>query len=292
MNRRDIIRLSALASAGVALGSSAKGNTQNPPQPASGQANPNGRFAGKVVLITGATSGIGEATAKAFAMNGAKVVFCGRREILGAEVEKAIRAGGGEAKDIRTDVRESGQVEDLVKRCVEQYGRIDVAFNNAGVEAPPKALTDLSLDDWSNVIATNLTGLFISLREELRVMQEQGGGCIVNNASVGGHRGFAMIGPYGASKAGVIQLTRIAALENAEKNIRVNSISPGAVDTPMLHRALSSWGLQADAVAAGYPIKRLTTVEEMARTVMWLSSDEASAITGTDVDVTGGYLAR
>ncbi len=192
-----------------------------------------------------------------------KAVFCGRRENLGAEVEKTIRENGGEANYIRTDVRESGQVEEFVKRCVEKYGRIDVAFNNAGIEAPPKALTDLSLNDWSNVITTNLTGFFICLREELRVLR-QGGGCIVNNASVGGRRGFAMIGAYGASKAGVIQLTRIAALENAEKNIRVNSISPGAVDAPMLHRALSSWGLKADAVAAGYPIKRLTTVEEMA----------------------------
>lgn len=142
------------------------------------------------------------------------------------------------------------------------------------------------------MLATNLDGLFLSLKDELAAMRSQGGGIVVNNASVGGHRGFARIGPYGASKAAVFHLTRIAALENADKNIRVTSISPGAVDTPMLHRALSSWGAKTDDVAAGYPIKRLATAEEMARTVLWLASDDATVVTDADIDVTGGYLAR
>jgi NAD(P)-dependent dehydrogenase (short-subunit alcohol dehydrogenase family) len=219
-------------------------------------------------------------------------MFCGRRENLGRQVQEAIRGTGGEATYQRADVRRESEVHALVRACVARYGRIDVAFNNAGIEAPPKTLAELTPEEYQNVIATNQFGVFYAMRHELPVMLQQKTGAIINTASVGGHRGFAMIGPYGASKAAVLQMTRIAALENADKNIRINSISPGAVDTPMLHRALASWNTKPEVVAEGYPIKRLSTAEEMARAVMYLASDEASIITGTDLDLTGGYLTR
>jgi NAD(P)-dependent dehydrogenase (short-subunit alcohol dehydrogenase family) len=170
-----------------------------------------------VVLITGATSGIGKATAYAFARQGAKVLFCGRRKELGEQNAREIEALGGQAAFMRADVRNEEEVRNLVNACVQRYGRIDIAFNNAGIEAPPKTVADLSLAEWTNVMNTNLTGVFLGMKYQVPVMLKQGSGCIVNTASVGGHRGFAMIGPYGASKAAVIQLTRVAALEYADK---------------------------------------------------------------------------
>lgn len=292
VSRRSFLGRGAAGLGAAAMAGSALGQVRTPVQPESGRANPQGRFREKVVLITGATSGIGKATAYAFAREGAKVFFCGRREELGRANEREILAFGGEAAFMRADVRREADVRALVGACVKKYGRVDVAFNNAGVESPPKTLAELTPDEWADVIATNQTGVFLSMKYEIPVMLRQGGGAIVNNASVGGHRGFAMIGPYGASKAAVLQLTRIAALEYADKNIRVNSISPGAVDTPMLRRAIASWGASVDDTARGYPLKRLTTPEEMARAVMFLSGDEASAVLGTDFDVTGGYLTR
>lgn len=291
-SRRDILAAGATGFAALALSSVANAQTGQPASAVAGRANRNGRFAGKVVLITGATSGIGEATAKAFAQQGAKVMFCGRRENLGRQVQQGIRDMGGEATYQKADVRQEAEVAALVKACVAKYGRIDVAFNNAGIEAPPKTMADLTPEEYQNVIATNQFGVFYAMRHELPVMLRQKGGAIINTASVGGHRGFAMIGPYGASKAAVLQMTRVAALENADKNIRINSISPGAVDTPMLRRALASWGTDPQVVADGYPIKRLATSDEMARSVLYLASDEASIVTGTDMDLTGGYLTR
>ncbi|MBE9170337.1 glucose 1-dehydrogenase [Pleurocapsales cyanobacterium LEGE 06147] len=292
--RRRILTTGVVSAAGLVsafASSRAISNTQTPPAPQT-TTNPNGKFAGKVVLITGATSGIGEGTAYAFAREGAKVFFCGRRENLGRQVEAKIKEFGGEATYMKADVRQEEEVKAFVKACVGKYGRIDIAFNNAGIESPPKMIAEMTLEDWQNVVMTNQTGVFLSMKYEIPIMLQQGGGVIVNNASVGGHRGFARIGPYGASKAAVLQLTRIAALEYTDKNIRINSISPGAVDTPMLHRAVSSWGMKPEEAAAPYPIKRLATTEEMARSVMWLSSEDASVVTGMDMDVTGGYLTR
>jgi len=143
-----------------------------------------------------------------------------------------------------------------------------------------------------DLMNTNATGVFLSMKYELPHMLRQGGGVIVNNASVSGHVGFATIAPYSASKHAVISLTKVAALEYADKNIRVNSVSPGAVDTPMLRRALAAWKTDFKAVSQDYPIKRIVNVEEIARSVMWLSSDDASCITGMDVDATGGYLTK
>lgn len=292
---RRRIMLSGAGIAGVAatvLTGRVQANTQQPVAPETGRANPNGRFANKVVLITGATSGIGEATARAFAHEGAIVHFCGRREALGEKVAQEINAQGGRASYQRADVRKEEDVKSFIDTCLQKYGRVDIAFNNAGIESPPHPIAEQSLETWMNVLTTNATGVFLSMKYELPVMLRQKGGVIVNNASVSGHVGFATIAPYSASKHAILSLTKVAALEYSDKNIRINSISPGAVDTPMLRRAMKAWNFSPDQVANDYPIKRLATAEEMARAVMWLSSAEPTSVVGTDIDVTGGYLTK
>ena len=295
-NRRQFITRTLATGASLAVlggfGTTAQANKQTAPQPAAGKANPNGRFAGKVVLITGATSGIGEATARAFAMEGAKVFFNGRRENLGKKLEAEIRERGGDATYMKSDVRHEEQVRAFVEGCIERYKRIDIAFNNAGTIAPPKPIAEFSLDDWQNVITTNATGVLLSMKYEIAQMLKQGGGVIVNNASVSAHVGFATIAAYSASKHAVHSLTKVAALENSAKNIRINCVSPGAVDTPMLRAALEAWKTDFETVAKEYPLSRIVQPEEIARAVMYLSSDDASCIAGTDLDLTGGYLTK
>ncbi|MBD2776055.1 SDR family NAD(P)-dependent oxidoreductase [Iningainema tapete] len=292
ITRREIIGAGVVGLAAATTTKSAFANTQKPVEPETAKANPNGRFKDKVVLITGATSGIGKATAYAFTKEGAKVFFCGRRTNLGEANVREIQAFGGEATYMQADVRKEGDVRNFINGCVQKYRRIDIAFNNAGIEAPPKSIAELSLEEWNNVIATNATGVFLSMKYEIPVMSRLGGGIIVNTASVGGHQGFPNIAPYGASKAGIMSLTRTGAMELTSKNIRVNSFSPGAVDTPMLRRALSSWGTTIETTAKEYPINRLATAEEMARVVMWLSSEDATIMVGTDIDATGGYITK
>jgi NAD(P)-dependent dehydrogenase (short-subunit alcohol dehydrogenase family) len=282
----------ALSLGAMALAGSASGQTKNPVAPNPDKPNPSGRFAGKVVLITGATSGIGEGTAYAFAKEGAKVFFCGRRENLGKQVEAKIKNFGGEATYFKADVRNEAEVKNFVDAGVKKYGKLDIAFNNAGIESPKAVpIAEQTLVDFENVLRTNATGVFLSMKYELPHLLKNGG-AIINNSSVSGHAGWATIAPYNASKHAVVSLTKVAALEYADKNIRVNAISPGAVDTPMLRRAMASFNLTEQQIFESYPIKRLATVEEMARTVMFLASDEATVITGTDVDVTGGYLTK
>jgi len=292
ITRREIIGAGVAGLAAAATTKIAFANTQKPVEPLSGKANPDGRFKDKVVLITGATSGIGKTTAYAFAKEGAKVFFCGRRTNLGEANAREIQAFGGEATYVQADVTKERDVRDFINGCVEKYGRIDIAFNNAGIESSPHTIADTSLEDWMKVMTTNATGVFLSMKYELPVMLRQKGGVIVNNASVSSHVGFATISPYNASKHAVSSLTKVAALEYTDKNIRVNSVSPGAVDTPMLRRALAAWKTDFETVSQDYPLKRIVNPEEIARTVMWLSSDDASCIVGMDVDATGGYLTK
>ncbi len=290
--RRILIGGASVAGVAVsAIAERAQANTQKPPQPATPPANRNGRFANKVVLITGATSGIGEATARAFAHEGATVHFCGRRELLGNKIAAEITTQGGKASYQRADVRREEDVKAFVDTCVQKYGRIDIAFNNAGLLNPKFVrLHEQPTTDFLDVLHTNALGEFLSLKYEIPQMLKQGGGCIVNMASVSGYKGFSEIGPYSVSKHAVLGLTKVAALEYAKDNIRITSISPGGVDTAMLRRAREARGLTFEEGSKAIPIGRTNTVEEMARAVMFLSCDEASAFHGSLVDLTSGML--
>lgn len=296
LSRRKIILQGSVGLAGlgsaIASVGKAQANTQKPPAPASGKANSNGRFQGKVVLITGATSGIGEATAKAFAREGAKVAFNGRRAQLGQKIEAEIRAFGGEATYIQSDVRDSEQVESFINATVKKYDRLDIAFNNAGTFMTPAEIQNLDIKNFDDVLRTNTYGVFYSMKYEIPIMRRQGGGVIINMASVSGHVGFPMLGMYMASKHGIIALTKAAALENADKNVRVVSISPLAVDTPQLRESLAFFKVTPQQAAANNPNKRINTTDEMARAVMFLASEDATSLGGMDLDVTGGWLAK
>ncbi|MBD2103520.1 SDR family NAD(P)-dependent oxidoreductase [Leptolyngbya sp. FACHB-261] len=295
LSRRRILLTSGLGIAGLATGivaETVQANTQKPVTPEVGRANPNGKFAGKVVLITGATSGIGEATARAFAKEGASVHFCGRREALGEQIARSIRETGGKATYQRADVRVENDVKAFVDNCVQRYGRLDIAFNNAGIFMTPAELQDIPLDNFLDIIRTNTVGEFLSMKYEIPYMRRQGGGAIINMASVSGHAGFPRMTHYAASKHGIVGMTKIAAIENADHNIRVNSISPLAVDTPQLRESVSFFRSNYEEAVKTMVTKRIMTTEEMARAVMFLASDEATSMTGMDLDVTGGHLAR
>jgi NAD(P)-dependent dehydrogenase (short-subunit alcohol dehydrogenase family) len=282
--------LVGVATASVAAVSVATANTMHPAA-LSGRANPNGRFAGKTVLITGATSGIGKTTAEAFAREGARVLFNGRREALGKEVEAGIRAFGGEAAYMKTDVRDPAQVELFVEEGVRRFSRVDVLYNNAGIFMTPGEIQDIAVENFQDIMATNAGGVFYGMKYVIPHMRRQGAGVIVNMASVAGHKGFANTAAYNASKHAIIGLTKAAAVANAKHNIRVNSISPLAVDTPQLAESFAYQNLQAEKIAPSFVTPRIMTTDEIARAVMFLSSDEATSISGMDLDVTGGQIA-
>jgi NAD(P)-dependent dehydrogenase (short-subunit alcohol dehydrogenase family) len=266
----------------------ANANPQKTPVPTAA-ANPQGNFAGKVVLITGATSGIGEATAKAFAKEGAKVFFCGRREKLGAKVEGEIRAMGGEATYMRADVRQAEQVKAFVDAAVAKYGRLDIAFNNAGIDYPPNPIADTSSAQFDDLMNTNVRGVFLGMKYEIPHLLKSGGGSIINIASIGGHRAFPNIVGYGASKAAVIHMSKTAAQEYG-KTIRINAISPGAIDTAMLDRVKRDWKVTEEQLIAPYPSQRVGQPEEVASMLLWLASDAAAYVSGANLSIDGGGL--
>lgn len=271
--------------AALAAQSAAAADLKTPPQAASTLAA-HGRFAGKVVLITGATSGIGRATAKAFALEGAKVMFCGRREGLGQEVQAEIRAAGGEALFRRADVRAEADVAALVAACVQAFGGLDIAFNNAGIAGRAGAMGPEF--DWAvhnDIMATNLEGVVRCINHQVPALKARGGGAIINTASVLGYVGSGPVMSYALSKAGVLSLTRSAALQLAGDNIRVNAVSPGPIDTPMMG------GGAAQASGARTPAGRAGQPEEVAHAVMYLADSAASYVTGEDLKVDGGVRA-
>ncbi|SHG39279.1 SDR family NAD(P)-dependent oxidoreductase [Bradyrhizobium erythrophlei] len=243
-----------------------------------------------VVLITGALTGIGRATALAFANEGARVVVSGRRDDAGQALVSELRAAGAEAEFIRADVRRDNDVQNLVDKTVARFGRLDVAVNNAGTEGTPGPVTEQTAESYAATFDTNVLGVLLSLKHELRVMQAQGAGSIVNVSSTMGHRGAPGASLYTASKHAVEGLTKSAALEAASFGVRVNAVAPGPIDTAMLDRFTGSADRKAGLVA-GVPLKRTGRPEEIADAILFLASGRASFVTGQIVDVNGGKTA-
>jgi NAD(P)-dependent dehydrogenase (short-subunit alcohol dehydrogenase family) len=246
------------------------------------------RFQDKVALVTGGNSGIGRATAIAFAREGAKVVIAARRENLGNKVVDEIKSEGGEAVFIKTDVLQPHDVENLIQTIISHYGRLDCAFNNAGVSAPMKRLLNTTIEEWDLMVNTNLKGVWLCMKYELLEMIKHGGGVIVNNSSMAGLGSAEGISIYSASKHGVMGLTRAAALENARKNIRINAVCPGFIHTPMLEEPWAYNTKIKDSTLSMVPMKRFGKPEEIAGAVLWMCSDEASFMTGKEMVISGG----
>lgn len=250
-------------------------------------------FTDKVAIVTGGASGIGKEVALEFAQNGAAVVVADIQEDAGESVVDEITAAGGEATFVHGDVTDLDQMQAMVDTAVEEFGGLDFAFNNAGIGGEQKPTADLEEDEWLQVVDINLNGVWRGMKAELPVMAEHGGGVIVNTASILGRVGFPAAAAYTAAKHGVLGLTKVAALDYAEQDIRVNAVCPGFIDTPMLEAG----GITEDEemlsqVEALHAMNRLGTVEEVASGVMWLCSDGASFTTGEYLTIDGGYTSR
>jgi NAD(P)-dependent dehydrogenase (short-subunit alcohol dehydrogenase family) len=243
-----------------------------------------------VVLITGALTGIGRATALAFAMQGARLVVSGRKQEAGSALEQELRALGAEAEFVQADVRHESDVQKLVDRTVARFGRLDIAVNNAGTEGVAGPVTAQDAESYAATFDTNVLGVLLSLKHELRVMQPQGSGSIVNISSTMGQRGAPNASLYTASKHAVEGLTKSAALEAAASGVRVNAVAPGPVETAMLDRFTGSADRKA-ALAAGVPMNRVGRPEEIADAIQYVTSDKASFITGQIISVNGGKTA-
>ena len=250
-----------------------------------------GQLAGKATLVTGGGSGIGKASALAFAREGARVVVADVNAAGGEETVRLIQDTGGEAAFVRADVSQAGPVEAMVQHAVSVYGRLDCAFNNAGVSGGRGLIHEYSEDDWDRVTGINLKGVWLCMKYEIIQMLAQGSGAIVNTASVMGLVGGSRSPAYGASKHGVVGLTRTAAVAYAQSGIRVNAVCPGYIRTPLIEQgALTDPGGE-ERIIARHPVGRLGTPEEVAETVVWLCSDAASFVTGHAMAVDGGYVA-
>ncbi|MEE4146100.1 MAG: SDR family oxidoreductase [Halieaceae bacterium] len=247
----------------------------------------------KVALVTGGGSGIGRAAALAFAGEGASVVVVDVDAEQGHATVKAIEQAGGQAMFIRADVSQRADVEAMVLKAVEVYGKLDCAFNNAGIEgAVGLPVVDYPEDTWDRVIDINLKGVWLCMKYELAQMLKQGGGAIVNTASIAGLVGGTFGSAYYASKHGVVGLTKAAAIEYGNSAIRVNAVCPGVIRTEMADRLMKDNESIETAITALHPLGRLGTPQEVAETVVWLSSDQASFITGQALAVDGGYVSR
>lgn len=256
---------------------------------AEGMPAPSDRFAGKVALVTGVTSGIGRATALAFAAQGASVAACGRDFGRGSELEAELQAAGAEAVFISADLGKSDAPAAVIAEVQKRLGRLDIAFNCAGHLEERGMLLDQPLDVFEKTFSVNVRSVFLMMQAQIAAMLPAGG-AIINAGSVSGVRqpnpGFSI---YSASKAAVLMMTKTAAMEHAHKNIRINAVSPGRVLTPMMRK---TGILDVDAVAANLPIRRLGEPDEVAAAVLWLASDEASFVVGQNLSVDGGFLSQ
>jgi NAD(P)-dependent dehydrogenase (short-subunit alcohol dehydrogenase family) len=251
------------------------------------------QFEDQVALVTGGSNGIGRATAVAFAREGAKVIVSDTADAPGEETVAAIRAAGGEARYVRCDVSDGAQIASLVRGTVKIYGRLDVAFNNAGIEGTLAPIAELAEEAWERVLRVNLTGVFLCMKYQIERMLEQGSGAIVNNASILGQVGFANASAYAAAKHGLLGLTRCAALEYSARGIRVNAVCPGFIVTPMLERAGMLNDPATRAMIEGlHAFKRMGQPEEVAEAVLFLASSKASFVAGHPLLVDGGYVAQ
>ncbi|MGL5871831.1 MAG: SDR family oxidoreductase [Xenococcaceae cyanobacterium] len=246
----------------------------------------------KVVLVTGGTSGIGKTTAIALSNAGAKVVFSGRREQEGKETVELISQSGSDCLFVCSDVSIEEDIKTLVQKTVDTYGRLDCAFNNAGIDSLAKPLHEQSVEDFDKLMAINVRGVFLCMKYQIQQMLTQGGGAIVNNSSMVGLIAFPGFSPYIASKHAVMGLTRSAALDYATQGIRVNAINPGIIATEMIDRIVTNIGSTAPELASTIPMKRMGKPEEVANMVVFLCSDAASYITGQALVVDGGFTAN
>jgi NAD(P)-dependent dehydrogenase (short-subunit alcohol dehydrogenase family) len=249
-------------------------------------------FTGQVALVTGASSGMGLATAQAFAQAGAAVVLADINHGALRAATDGLTAAGHQALAVTCDVSAEDDVAAMVGKTVATFGRLDMAFNNAGIQAPPTDAADESADIFDHVNAINLRGVWACMKHELRHMRDQGSGAIVNCSSLGGLVGLPGRAAYHASKHGVIGLTRSAALEYAPRGIRVNAICPGTIETPMVTEMIARGELSIPDAVANQPIGRLGRADEIAAVVLWLSSPAASLVVGVALPVDGGYTAR
>lgn len=251
------------------------------------------RFEGKVVLITGGSSGIGAESARAFSEEGAKVVITDVDEEKGKELAQEINDAGGKALFMKHDVSSAQETKRIVESVVEKFGRLDVAFNNAGIGGPSLPLSEYPEEDWERVISINLLGVYYGMKYEIQQMLKQGGGAIVNNSSILGKVGFNNASAYVAAKHAVVGMTKAAALEYSSKNIRINAVNPAFIKTPLLEASGMKEGTDMyDMLVGLHPIGRLGEPREVANAVLFLSSDEASFVHGESLMVDGGYTAR
>lgn len=244
---------------------------------------------GKTVIITGGASGIGEAAVRLFASSGANVVVSDIDSTKGNKLVNEIREVDGIASFFKTDVAVAQQMEALVNYAVDTYGKLDIAVNNAGIGGEQNAIADMSIEGWEKVISINLNSLFYGLKYQVAAMLKSGGGSIVNITSILGAVGFVGSSAYSAAKHGIIGLTQTAALEYSAKNIRINAVGPGFIDTPLLHAMDSK---MKDQLISMHPIGRLGKSEEVAELILWLGSEKSSFVTGSYYPIDGGYLAK
>ena len=247
----------------------------------------------KIILVTGGASGIGRASAKQFSADGATVIVVDINVAAADAVVAEIEAAGGAARALSADVADEDAMRALISDVAARYGRLDGAFNNAGIEGPTAKIVDVSLQQWDSVLRVNLTGVFVCIKTQVeQMLRQDAGGSIVSTASVAGLVGLAGAASYNAAKHGVIGLTKTVALEYASRNIRVNAVCPGFIDTPMLHRVTDASVKIRDQLIAAIPMRRVAQADEIADAAAWLLSERASYMNGVAVPVDGGWVAQ